>query len=58
MIRTGHRFVSYHRSKCEADFPMLPDGGLDLKFVKLWWGIKDFKVGFAARLTSHKPALC
>lgn len=58
MIRTGHRFVSYHRSKCEADFPMLPDGGLDLKFVKLWWGIKDSKVRFAAHLASQSYVEC
>lgn len=44
MIRTERRMFAYHRSKCEADFPMLPDGGLDLKFVRLWWGIKDIKV--------------
>lgn len=49
--------VSFHRSYCEADFPMLPDGGLDLKFVKLWWGIGDFKVRSASMLWSLVVAL-
>lgn len=31
-------------SFCEADFPKSPDGGLDLKYVKMWWGIKDCQV--------------